>query len=281
LLTSDIVTNPPDAPDEFVAQLDRTVIGILDQLAPVRYGNRPHGRKSARWLSEEAVNAKRRRRRRERRWKSTRAESDRIAYRTACREAIALINTSRNQHRYQRISEQQGDSRRVWAAVKDLLHGEITLGDGNPEKNAAFCNTLATFFIINKVRNIKVAITASLTGRISEPLSSDVPCSGQLSEFPPVTSSEVKQLLASVSSKSSPLDVIPVSLLKMCKETFTGIIADLANRTFQHGIFQPGSRGLKLLLDCLNTNDLMQPIRPATGQSRTSTQSARCSNDSS
>jgi hypothetical protein len=41
--------------------------------------------------------------------------------------------------------------------------------------------------------------------------------------------SEVKQLLASMSSKSSPLDVIPASLLKMCSETFSGIIADLAN----------------------------------------------------
>jgi hypothetical protein len=42
-----------------------------------------------------------------------------------------------------------------------------------------------------------------------------------------------------MSSKSSPLDVIPASLLKMCKDTFSGIIAfaDLANQTFQHGIF--------------------------------------------
>jgi len=146
LLAADIVTDPPDSPDEFVDRLESAVVDILDELAPVRLGNRPQGRKSARWLSDEAIAAKRLRRRLERRWKSTRAEIDRVAYREACRKANSLINATRNQHRYQHIMELNGDSRRTWSAVKVLLHGESAQNYGKPAENAAFCNTLSTFF---------------------------------------------------------------------------------------------------------------------------------------
>jgi hypothetical protein len=84
-----------------------------------------------------------------------------------------LINTSHNRHRYQRIADVSGDSRRVWAAVKDLLHGEATSDEGRPEENAAFCNNVAAFFV-NKVRNIRTAIAAKLAGRVITPLSSHV-----------------------------------------------------------------------------------------------------------
>jgi len=236
LLASRIVTDPPASPDEFVDLLDHVVADILDELAPVRHGNRPFGRKSARWLSEEAISAKRLRRRLERRWKSTGADVDRVAYRKACCNANTLINTSRNQHRYQRIMESNGDSRRVWSAVKDLLHGEVTSDGGTTEENAAFCTSLASFFI-NKVRNIKTNIAASLNGRLITPLSSDVACDNELSEFSLVTETEVLRILSSMPSKSSPLDTVPTSLLKACSGAFSRIIASLANITFQCGSF--------------------------------------------
>jgi len=103
LLNSELYSDPSEDPDIFVDQLERTVIKILDELAPLRIGKRPNSRKSARWLSPEAVNAKKHRRRLERRWKSTGAECDRIDYRKACRHANKLINESRNTQRYHRL----------------------------------------------------------------------------------------------------------------------------------------------------------------------------------
>lgn len=236
LRAADIITKSPSTPDEFVDRLESMVVAILDELAPVRHGSRPQGRKSARWLSEEAIAAKRLRRRLERRWKSTGAEGDRVAYRKACSEANKLINASRNQHRYQHIMELNGDSRRTWSAVKVLLHGEKASTDGKPEENAAFCDTLASFFV-NKVRNIKSTIAATLADRRAAPLSSDVPCRALLSAFAPVTADEVGRVLKSMPSKSSPLDFVPTSLLRACSGTFSVIISDLANLTFQHGFF--------------------------------------------
>ena len=236
LWESDIITSPPKTPDEYVDRLESTVVEILDELAPLRYVKKSQGKNSSRWLSSEAVTAKRLRRKLERRWKSTGAEIDRVKYRAACRNANALINGSRNQHRYQHIAELKGDSRRTWSAVKRLLHGESSQCGGKQEDNVAFCNTLAAFFI-NKVRNIRSAITVALSGQCVEPLSSDVPCLSLLSDFTPATPMEVQRVLRSMSSKSSPLDFVPTSLLKTCAGVFSYIIADLANTTFRLGLF--------------------------------------------
>ena len=111
-------------PDEFVEQLERCVTEILDELAPIKHGHRPNGKKAARWLSSDAVNAKQRRRRLGHRWKITGIEQDRQEYRAACSKANKLVNASRNQYRHQLITDVRGDDRSTWSAVKTLLHGE-------------------------------------------------------------------------------------------------------------------------------------------------------------
>ena len=75
-----------------------------------------------------------------------------------------LINASRNRCRYQRVIEAGKDTRRVWSAVKDLLctgHRDATTT--STDADSSFCSALALFFI-NKVHNIKSAISASLAG---------------------------------------------------------------------------------------------------------------------
>ena len=107
---------------------------------------------------------------------------------------------------------------------------------GEPSENVKFCNTIATFFI-NRVRNIGSAIAVALSGQRAETLSSDVPCRRLLSEFVPVSVEEVQRVLRSMPSKSSLLDFVPTSLLKACNCVFSQITANLANMTFQHGLF--------------------------------------------
>ena len=238
LRSSPLFSNPATAPDEYVAQLKSTVTAILDQVAPTRRGQRPGGRQGARWLSADAVAAKRNRRRLERRWKKSGSERDHVDYRTACRQTNLLINASRNQHHCDRIAAAGTNARRVWTAVKELLHVER---DGQRVRSAAddatFSSTFAAFFT-DKVRNIRHKITSSLKDIDPDPLAFDRhhegPC---LSEFEPVTEDEVLRLLSSMSSKSSPLDFIPTSLLKACSGSFAHVIARLANLTFEFGTF--------------------------------------------
>ena len=91
--------------------------------------------------------------------------------------------------------EVSGDSRRVWSAVKELLHGESGPSNGKADEDAAFSTTLATFFV-NKVRNIKSAITAKIAACTPVPLLWDVPFHQDvMSTFRPVTASEVRRVL--------------------------------------------------------------------------------------
>jgi Reverse transcriptase (RNA-dependent DNA polymerase)/Endonuclease-reverse transcriptase len=238
LWSSSLFINTPTTPDEYVAQVKSTVTDILDQVAPMRSGHRPGGRNGARWLSADAVAAKRMRRRLERRWKRSGYDHDRIEYRAACRRANSLINASRNQHRYERVIAAGRDPRRVWTAVKNLLHvNRGTQCVRSADTNAAFSSTLAAFFV-NKVRDIRLNIMSVLVNSDPDPLAYDGHHEGScLSDFEPVTEDEVLRLLMSMTSKSSPLDFIPTSLLKACSGPFASIIARLANLTFETATF--------------------------------------------
>jgi hypothetical protein len=52
-----------------------------------------------------------------------------------------------------------------------------------------------------------------------------------------VTIEEVHKLLLTSSSKTSPLDIFPSSILKSCSDVFSPIIATLANKSFNQGVF--------------------------------------------
>ena len=55
--------------------------------------------------------------------------------------------------------------------------------------------------------------------------------------FSPVTTADVQRLLHTIPAKSSPLDILPTSLLKSCTDQFAVIIARLANLSFRDGQF--------------------------------------------
>jgi hypothetical protein len=182
---------------------------------------------------------KRRRRQLERRWKRSGSEEDRVAYRVSCGRANKLINESRNRHRYDRIMEAGADSRLRWAAVKQLLFTDkgSTTPSASSVPDDRFCDIVAAFFIA-KVRSIKAAIALSLVGDFRDPLSADQDHGGcSLSEFAPVTEAEVGRLLRSLSTKCSPSDFVPTSLLKSCGGTFSCILTRLTNFSFKQGAF--------------------------------------------
>ena len=94
ILSSSLFSSPDPTVDGYANQMETELTSILDKVAPLKTGHRTGPRKAKNWLSPEAVDAKKRRRRLERRWKASNAEPDRIAYRAACSSANKLINSS-------------------------------------------------------------------------------------------------------------------------------------------------------------------------------------------
>ena len=57
----------------------------------------------------------------------------------------------------------------------------------------------------------------------------------ELSVFSPVTDGDVRRVLSKMPSKPSPLDAVPITLLKSCADVFVAIIVRLANLSFTEG----------------------------------------------
>jgi len=58
-----------------------------------------------------------------------------------------------------------------------------------------------------------------------------------MSEFAPVNIAEVERLIHVIPAKTSPLGIIPISLLKQCKTEMAIVLANLANISFMSGHF--------------------------------------------
>jgi len=73
-----------------------------------------------------------------------------------------------------------------------------------------------------------------------------------------VTIDGVRNLLISISSKTSPLDVLPVPLLKDCADVFAPAITILANLSLQTGRFPSRFKSVQVLRS--HANSLLQEL---------------------
>ena len=98
------------------------------------------------------------------------------------------------------------------------------------------CDKFAKFFI-NKIISLKhsVALTLSTINIFHAP--DPIYVGEPLDSVTDVTADEVLKLISSMPSKSSSVDFIPTSLIKLCPLVFSEIIATLANLSFSQGIF--------------------------------------------
>ena len=214
LCRQSVCTDPADSADKFADQLEQSVVSVLDELAPLKTCSKRCGRWSNRWLSESAVAAKRKRRRPERRWYRTRRQADRVVYRSACREANAEIIKSRQSFYQQRLNEAAGNHGAQWKIVRELLHSDDDHAVMEPAEAKRLCSQFSRFFI-DKLRCIAREIETRLSAvAFSVQTLRPAPSSQTLNEFAAVTEEEVARLIKLLPPKSSPLDCLPVSLLK-------------------------------------------------------------------
>ena len=239
LRRSTLFTQPANTVDTYVDQLNGVLTCLLDKVAPARTRRRRPQKPISKWLSTEAVEAKRARRRFERRWRSTAAESDRLEYRRACRKANYLINKSRTDHYRQRIEEAGSDHKRRWGIINELLHSKDRDNTRTDDENRNLCSTFAHYFVdkIVKLRNSVSDTLCVLSASVPCYMSFPPHCGPALDTLPPVTAEEVSRVLKSSPAKTSTMDIIPTSLVIRCTTVFSEIIAHLANLSFSEGRF--------------------------------------------
>jgi len=239
LRNSVLFTRPAGTVDGYVDQLNDVLLQLLDNAAPARTRRRRPQKRITRWLSVDAVDAKRTRRRLERRWRTTGDESDRLQYRRSCRRANQLINESRTCHYRQRFQDAGCDHKKRWRIVGELLHSHDSDKTRTDTENRALCDTFSAYFIdkIVKLRDNVSDTLRSLQSTLPSYLSFPPYHGPVIDRLPPVTTEEVRKVLNSCPHKSSAMDTVPTSLLVRCQSTFSEIITNLANLSFTTGVF--------------------------------------------
>ena len=238
LAKSELFTAPEQTVDAFAQQINSIVNSILDKLAPIRSFKKCVGKRMNRWLSHDAVEAKRVRRRLERKWKATGDENVRKVYRQSCRDANKKINDSRVKHYAEIIGHTTDGTRQRWTAVKDILHSTEPAEALSSAECSRRCRLFSDFFV-DKINKIKSLISSSVAP-LQDSMQYDDLHDVSLSTLKPVTSGEVFSVLRSHPMKSSPQDSFPPSLLKSCPDLFAQILAKLANLSFSTGTFPSG-----------------------------------------
>ena len=131
--------------------------------------------------------------------------------------------------------------------VQRLLHSEQKVVYNDAQcAHAAIVSTFCQFFV-DKVRRIQDNISAALQSSARRTFAVRQHLGPELSAFEPETAEEVRKLLSAMPSKSSPLDLLPCSLLKSCAHVFTPVIARLANLSLQSGKFPARYRTAQVL----------------------------------
>ena len=201
--------------DELVESYAHSLTTALNKHAPQKI-RLITVRPCAAWYTDEIAYAKKRRRRAERRWRCTKDPDDRLTYVKACKSVNSLIYHAKSSHYTTVVSENKGNQKVLFTTVNKLLHrssGKV-LPSSTSDINLA--KQFADFFT-NKVSAIHEGLSKSRVNLYCNPSSAKVPCvslSSTLSEFKPLLSGDVEEIIKSSPSKSCSLDPIPTTLLK-------------------------------------------------------------------
>ena len=146
---------------------------------------------------------------------------------------------SRRSYYMDRINAVDGDPRRRWAVIRDVLHQTESSEVMAQNECQRLCGSFADYFA-SEIRNIKIAISLQLSTNTEaiDTLQSDMRHSGPpLFDLLPPTDDEVSKLIRAMPAKSSVIDSIPTSVIKSSVDIFAKLIARLATLSFNEGCF--------------------------------------------
>ena len=135
-----------------------------------------------------------------------------------------------------KVNESAGDSKKMWNTTRKLLHSKPVTSMSDDE--CASLSSAFSQFFSDKVARIQHSIADFIKTFSCGPVQTLRSFVGPpLLGFTSVSSAEVVKLIGSMPNKSSPRDVLPMSLLKSCPDEFAPVIAHLTNRSFTDGVF--------------------------------------------
>lgn len=248
LTSSTLFMNPPTAVDDYMNQFKTDVVAALDQTAPlVTKTKRVPYKSSDVWITDAARAAKGNARRLGRRFKHTESEDDYVAYRRSLRQSTKEIIHARATYYRNSLSDPTLDAKSRWNVAKKLLHSLEKPIRRTESEALCFAIKISDYFM-QKLINIRVSISKLICSNVYGNTvcvnlnANPVP----LSCIATVTPMQVEKLISTMPLKFSPLDFLPVPVLKMCKTEFSCPLSILANLSFAEGCFPASLKGAQV-----------------------------------
>ena len=210
--------------DDLVQQYNQVWTGLLDRHCPrviVRRRTKP----AAPWFDADCRAARRRARVAERRFRRSGSESDRRGWSEVLKKMRALYEHKSHKYWQTEIAASKGNSKRLWRALHGVL-GDVSSDDSGVNTADDF----ATFFK-GKVESVRASTMTTP--------SYDVPFkeTPTLSEWTPVTTDEIENLIGSAPCKTCQLDPAPTWLVKEMCGLLSPFISQLFNKSLAAGCF--------------------------------------------
>ena len=194
-----------------VAELyDNCMRSILDRHAPMT-SKRVFARPSTPWMSGNIIEAKRQRRKAERKWRSSKCQSDLAGFKRKRNHVTFLMNEARRVYYCTLIAENSHDQKHMFKVSKKLLNitGTPVLPRREDKRKLAY--EMGMFFI---------KIFDSLLFKLSS-----------------LSQEEVHDLFRTSNKKSCGLDPIPTKLLLDCLDVLLPTITKMINYSLEYGDF--------------------------------------------
>ena len=155
------------------------------------------------WINSNIIKAKRQRRKAERKWRTTRCQSDLILFKKSRNYVTFLTNKARQDYYSDLISNNSNDLKHLFKVSKNLLN----------EDKQQLGNKLGAFFI-RKIANIRSDLDnhPPQVCRVGSNDSNDCKIDLPISKFNLLSQEEVHDLIRASNKKTCCLDPIPTKL---------------------------------------------------------------------
>ena len=176
---------------------------------------------NAPWYNNNIRSAKRQRRKLERRWRKTRLECHREAYREQCSTVNVELQKAKYDFYHTKLTESTSQ-KEIYGIGNDLLFGKTATKLPTHDSVSDLAEAFADYFA-DKIKAIRNGMCHDIK-TVEEHLILSV-----LSSFKPATEDEVSKIIRNIASKSCSLDPLPTWLLKLCLGELLPVITCIVN----------------------------------------------------
>ncbi len=237
ILSSPLFKQPPTCLDDAIQVYNIVLEHLIDQQAPIKT-RMVVDRPSQRWITEDILSVKRERRHAEAKWRKSRLEVHKLAYKYLCVKVKDLVSKAKAEFYVQKIQNCEGDQKKLFQIVNGLM------GCENPNILPVASSDLTLTELLNSFFICKIATfrdeLANLETTVSE-FSSEMmfysPGTTLMESFRQIDVDEVIKFIKKLSTATCQLDPIPTVLVIKLLPQLAPYICKIVNMSLISGSF--------------------------------------------